>query len=97
MGLLIHMLLAAVHLFIVATDIVVLFLLGSALSYRWQPHWLMTFNTIGKPAVDVFTGYIQRGLSRYSKKPLSQRALLVFAMLLICFVRESAALILLSF
>jgi len=96
MGLLIHMLFAAVHLFIVAADMMLLFLLVSALTYRWQPHWLVTVNAIGKPAVDVFTGYIQQVFSRCSKKPLSQRALLAVGMLLTCLVRELAALMLLS-
>jgi len=87
MGIVTHLILSVIHLFFVATDILFLLLLMRMLSYRWQHHWLMAFNSVGEPVVDWFTGFIERGLTHFSKKTFSQRMVLFIAMLTISFLR----------
>jgi hypothetical protein len=87
MGLLINLLLSAVHLFLVATDILFLLLLMKMLSYRWQPQWLTAFNSLGKPAADWFSGYIEKALRHISKKVFSEKIVLFIGMLAISFIR----------
>ena len=87
MGIVTNLILSVIHLFFVATDILFLLLLVKMLSYRWQHQWLMAFNSMGKPVVDWFTGYIDRGLTHFSKKTFSQRIVLFIAMLAISLLR----------
>ena len=87
MGLLTHLALGVVHLFLVAVDILFLLLLATMLGYRWQPPWLMAINSAGKPAVDWLTGHIERGLDRFTMKAPSERMVLFIGMLAISFLR----------
>ena len=87
MGLLINLLLSAVHLFLVATDILFFLLLMKELSYRWQPRWLTAFNSLGKPAVDWFAGRLEKGLCHLGKKTFSERTILLVGMLILMLAR----------
>jgi hypothetical protein len=87
MGIFTNLILSAVHLFLVATDILFLLLLMKMLSYKWQHPLLTAFNSMGKPAVECFTGYIEKGLTHINKKTFSQRTILFIAMLAISVLR----------
>ena len=87
MGLLTSVVLGFVHLFLVAADILFVLLLATMLSYRWQAPWLTAINAAGKPAVDWFTGQIERSLGRVGQKAPSERIMLFIGMLAISLIR----------
>lgn len=87
MGLLTNLLLSFVHLFLVATDLLFFLLLVRMLTHKWQPHWLIAFDSMGKPLVEWLTGHIERGVCRVSKRAFPEKVVLLIGMLAICLVR----------
>jgi len=87
MGLLTHVVLGLVHLFLVTADILFVLLLARMLSYRWHSRWLTAVNTAGKPCVDWLTGQIERTLGRVGQKAPSERIVLFIGMLAISLIR----------
>lgn len=74
MGLLANLLLSLVHLFLVATDLLFFLLLVRMLTHKWQPRWLMAFDSMGKPAAEWLTGHIERGVCHLSKRALPEKS-----------------------
>jgi len=87
MGLFSNLIMSLIHLLLIATDIIFFFLVTTLLCHKWRTSWLIAFNSIGKPLVDWFTGYIQKTTSHITDKTFSQRALLVVGMLALVFIR----------
>ncbi len=78
-----------IPMYIVLTGIDVLFFLTflRIVSYRWHPRWLTAINSTGKPAVDWFTGYVEKGLRYFSRRTFPEKTMLFIGMLTLMFVR----------
>lgn len=80
MGLLTHLILSFVHLLLVAIDLLFFFTLVRLLCYRWQSRWLTAVNSAGRPLVDWFSGYVQKGLNHFAHGNFSEKAVLLVGM-----------------
>ncbi len=89
MGLLIHVLLIAVHLILIAIDLMVFFMLVRSLCCRWRTPWLIALDSTGRPIVDLFTGHVQAGIRRISRRNCSQNTTFLVGMLVLVFLRLS--------
>ena len=61
------------------------------ISYRWRPRWLIALNSRAKPAVDWYSGYVEKGLRYFSGKIFPERITLFIGMLVLMFVRFALA------
>lgn len=91
MGLLEHVLWIAVHLILIAVDLMVFFMLVRALCCRWRTSWLMAFDSTGQPIVDLFTGCVQAGIRHISHRNCSKNTTFLVGMLVLMFLRISLA------
>jgi len=87
MGLLINLVVGAIHLGLLATDLVFLCLLLRMLSLRWPVPGLLAFNSLSRPLVEWFTGHVDRISQRAGSKPLSERTSLFVGMLVLSVLR----------
>lgn len=87
MGLLVNLIISAAHIVLVGIDTLFFLLLVRMLCCRWPTRWLVALSSMGQPAVQWFTGYIEKGLCHLSKKQLSERMLLFTGMLALSVVR----------
>jgi hypothetical protein len=78
-----------IPMYIVLTGIDVLFFLTflRIVSYRWHPRWLIALNSTGKPAVDWFTGYVEKGLRCFSRRTFPEKTMVFIGMLTLMFMR----------
>jgi len=87
MGLFTNLILSLIHVLLIAIDLMLFFLLAKILTYKWQNSLLTAFNSVGKPVVDWFTNYLEKGVHHLSSKTYSQKMLLVIGMLVLMFAR----------
>jgi len=78
-----------IPMYIVLTGIDVLFFLTflRIVSYRWRPRWLLALNSTGRPAVDWYSGYIEKGLRCFSRRTFPERTMVFIGMLTLMFMR----------
>lgn len=91
MGLLTNLIISLIHLALIGADIMFFFLLVRILWSRYRFTWLQALDAVGRPIVEWFTGCIEEGIGRISKRTFSQSSLLFIGMLVLTFVRFALA------
>ena len=81
------LILSIIHLVLLAMDILCFFIIIRMLCQRVNRVWLNTFDSVGKPLVDLYVSYLEEATNRISAKRFSQTALLNSAMLTLIVAR----------
>ena len=87
MGLLSSIVIIIAHILFIGIDVLTFFILARLLWLRWRPSWLTRINSTGKPIVNGFFPYIEKGLSRLSNRPFSETTMLLIGLLSLTFAR----------
>jgi len=87
MGIFMSLILSAVHLALLALDILCLFVIIRMLHSRFNCAWINTFDGVGGSLVDLYISYLQKIINRISTKKFSVPALLNIAMITLIVIR----------
>jgi len=76
---------------IIFIDVMLFLTFFRLISYRWHHRWLDTLNSKTKPVIDWYSGYIQKGLMRCTKRYFPEKITLFIGMLVLMFIRFTLA------
>ena len=83
----------ALPICIILTFVDVMFFLTffRLISYRWHNRWLVTLNAKTKPAVDWYSGCIEKGLMYFRRRYFPEKIILFIGLLFLMFIRFTLA------